>query len=211
MAFSKLPKARGFTLLEILLAISLLAMVSVAAFLGLNSIITGKGAIEGSSKRLAAVQRAFMQIQRDLSQMSPRAVRDESGRPLGALIYNPDLGLLEFSRDGWLAPKDGERAAIVRVLYTFGNSTLSRRQFRSLDRAPGGEQPQGRVLLTDIDSFEIRLLDAGGEWRPFWPPGKESVSSPYGFWDRLPRALYFTINIAGLGELRRLFVLPGTG
>ncbi|MGB0712399.1 MAG: PulJ/GspJ family protein, partial [Gammaproteobacteria bacterium] len=75
----------GFTLLELMVAIMLFAMVSLMAYSGLTGMITLKQGNDRVSERLAEIQLAWLLIRQDMQQALTRPVRgayDESSPAL---------------------------------------------------------------------------------------------------------------------------------
>ena len=65
----KPQRARGFTLLELLVAISVLSVVSVIAWRGLDSLVATRERLEPEVDETRAMLVAFGQMERDLSQV----------------------------------------------------------------------------------------------------------------------------------------------
>jgi len=78
--------ARGFTLLELLVALAVFAIMSIAAYSGLRNVLFTRAAVEEQTRRLAAVQLAVFRLEQDIEQTVPRGIRDEYGEPQAALV-----------------------------------------------------------------------------------------------------------------------------
>ena len=72
---------RGFTLLELLVALAVFAIMATAAYSGLRSVLFTRAAVEEQSRRLAAVQMAVYRLEQDVEQTLARGIRDEYGDP----------------------------------------------------------------------------------------------------------------------------------
>ena len=59
---------RGFTLLELLVALSIFSILSVMAYGGLQSVITTKQSTEKAAERISEIQLVMMRISNDLRQ-----------------------------------------------------------------------------------------------------------------------------------------------
>ncbi|MBF3117384.1 prepilin-type N-terminal cleavage/methylation domain-containing protein, partial [Pseudomonas aeruginosa] len=66
----------GFTLIEVMVAIMLMAIVSLMAWRGLDSIARASAHLEDSTEQGAALLRALNQLERDIALHS--AIREES-------------------------------------------------------------------------------------------------------------------------------------
>ncbi|MCS7877852.1 prepilin-type N-terminal cleavage/methylation domain-containing protein, partial [Pseudomonas aeruginosa] len=71
----------GFTLIEVMVAIMLMAIVSLMAWRGLDSIARASAHLEDSTEQGAALLRALNQLERDIALHS--AIREETGLPSG--------------------------------------------------------------------------------------------------------------------------------
>ena len=80
-----ITKMRGFTLIETLLALAILAVLSAAAVMVLQNVIRADGLTREKSQQIAALQRAFRQI-------GTRPVRpDGVDKVTGRALYSPDF------------------------------------------------------------------------------------------------------------------------
>ncbi len=107
-----ITKMRGFTLIETLLALAILAVLSAAAVMVLQNVIRADGLTREKSQQIAALQRAFRQIADDVTHIIPRRARNSdtlffAGR---FQLQSDDWGLA-FSRSGWPNPL-GDPAAL---------------------------------------------------------------------------------------------------
>ncbi len=192
---------RGFTLLEMLVAVAIFAVLAVMAYSGLSSVLKSREQLEQYSTRFNAVQQTVSIMVRDLQQTVQRPVRDAYGDPLAAFLArsNTDV-LLEFTRDGWRNPSYLPRSHLQRVAYGVRDKELLRSTWRVLDRAQDSA-PQVAVLLDRVDAIELRFMDRKGEWHPQWPPANENSKPAFA---PIPRAVEFVLTLTDLGRINRL-------
>ena len=76
---------QGFTLLELLVALSIFSVLSVMAYGGLQTVISTKQATDKSAERISEIQLVMMRISNDLRQAVTRKMRDEYGDFLPAM------------------------------------------------------------------------------------------------------------------------------
>lgn len=203
-------RCAGFTLVELLIALSIFAILSVMAYSGLNSVLDTRRQVEAEAARLAALQGAFARIEQDLEQAVSREIRDEYGdaqRALRSPVGN-DGAQLELTRSGWRNPMQRPRAHLQRVAYGLKGKRLVRFHWYVLDRAQDS-RPVETVLLEDVDRFELRFLDADRQWHAQWPveqpAGQESQVKA-----ALPSGVEVGLEIKGWGRVVRLLRLPET-
>jgi prepilin-type N-terminal cleavage/methylation domain-containing protein len=158
----------GFTLIEMLVAVGLMALMGVLCWRGLAFIADRRAAIEGEGAEIAQLMRTFAQIERDLAERLPdiavpaRATSAEL--PLAVSVTPGQDGRteLEILR---VAPEGAMPSPAWRVLY--------RLDARGLVRKSGS----GEVLmLPGAAQLHIRV-HAGGFWLE--PGGGEQRLRPF--------------------------------
>jgi general secretion pathway protein J len=192
---------RGFTLLELLVAAAIFAVMAALAYAGLDSVLRGRAVIEEHLTRLHTLQRAYVVMQRDLTQAAPRPVRDILGGTLPALRGDPQTHVLALTRAGYPNPAGVRRGHLLRVRYRLDGTRLLRLDWPVLDRAPG-TKPDKAVLLKHVHKLVFQYIDTAGQAQLTWPPAGEPPTA-------LPRAVRVTFELQGInGSVRWLFALP---
>ena len=167
---------RGFTLVEMLVALAIFAVLGVISATLMERTIANEEILGVRSERLAEVQRAMRFLKRDLMQITNRPIRDLLGDPLQPVLIGDD-GLIEFTRLGWRNPVQARRSELQRVAYRMHEGTLHRAYWNVLDRAQGSE-PVVQPLLAEVQQIEFFALDANGYEHSFWPPQEEAPANP---------------------------------
>jgi general secretion pathway protein J len=219
---------RGFTLLELLVALAVFAIMAAAAYSGLRSVLFTEAAVAAEANRLAQVQMALHFLEQDIEQILPRGIRDEYGAEQPALQSGGLEGnLLVFTRAGWDNPLGQPRAGLQRLAYRLEQGRLLRLYWVTLDRS-GASEPQETTLLDDVREVRVRFLDDQDTWQKEWPapdntapgnttsgntaPGNTAPGSQAKTADdneqALPRAVEVSITLNDWGEITRLFLLP---
>ncbi|PKM22063.1 MAG: type II secretion system protein GspJ [Gammaproteobacteria bacterium HGW-Gammaproteobacteria-14] len=198
-------RARGFTLLELVVAIAILAGMFVVIQETFRAASIGREQLNEEATRLEARQRALTFLLMDFEQVIARPVRDAFGELQPALMSVE--GGLALTRLGWANPFDlRPRSSQQRVEYRFIDEQLIRRYWPSLDVAAGTE-PVDTILLTEIESVAFRYLDQSesGEWRwlESWPDVAGQVTRP--LYQPLPKSIELTITFTDGSELHRYF------
>ena len=195
-------RQRGFTLVEVLVALTIFALMSMLAYRGLTSVLETRAHLADDNRRWRDIALTLAQLEQDMSQAVNRPVRDNGGLTQPALLGNPqaraDEAQLSVSRMG-SAWQSGVAADVQRHAYRLNNGTLEQLVWPVLDQAPLSA-PQVHPLLQRVARFELRYLDAGGNWQPRWPlPGVATV---------LPAALEVVLELDGGTTVTRVFALP---
>ncbi len=196
-------RAAGFTLLELLVALSIFALISAMAYGGLDRVLRQQQETEQRAERLADLQKAYRIMQRDLEQIVSRKVRYEFGDSIGPLVGGSGFTGVEFSRAGHPNPAGFLRSDIQRVAYVPDQDTVLRRTWRVLDRAQDSE-PDEQKLIEDMRLFSMRFLDKNKEWRESWPALQTREEGETG----LPLAIEIELELDELGVLKWIFLLP---
>lgn len=203
-------RARGFTLLELLVALAVFAIMSIAAYGGLRNVLFTRAAVEEQNRRLAAVQMAVFRLEQDIGQAVPRGIRDEYGEPQAALLGGELASdRLTLTRAGWDNPLGQPRANLQRVAYRLRDGRLWRLHWDVLDRG-GLVEARETVLLERVREFRARFLeDAEKEWSTDWPPSASDEADNKKNLVALPRAVEIVLILEDWGEITRLLPLPG--
>jgi general secretion pathway protein J len=200
---------RGFTLLELLVAGAIFAILSAFAYTGLNSVMKQRELVSASTDRLRSVQYTMRRLLQDFSQAQPRPVREElgDGWKYALLADGRGLDAIEVTRAGWRNPLGRPRPSLQRVAYRLEDGVLIRSQWPVLDRMLEAEAYE-LELLDRVDEFRLRFLLPNGEWIENWPdPGAGGTGSEVT--RAMPLAVEVVLDLEDWGELTRLLELPG--
>ncbi len=204
--------SRGFTLLEMLLAILIFAFVGAGSIAMLNTVTSSDQGSRQSIERMEKLQRAMLVFERDIWQITPRQIRVNGDSPskltlAGAsnFIESDDDGIT-FSHAGWTNPG----MVLPRSEVQFVGYRLKEQKFERLfylyPDAVTGEEPNKQVLLEGVDELKFRYLAQASaeqtsdlQWLESWDNAK---------W---PRAVKITLSSDELGTIERIFMLPQNG
>ena len=196
---------RGFTLIEILVAVAIFGLLSVGAYTVLDAGMRSRAQTESRLSRLEALQRTIQVIEKDLRMISLRLVRDEFGDKLpllkGQSEESGQQAFLEFTRADWRNPAGLPRSNLQHVIYRFDQGKLERLHSIFLDQASNSPKIV-RTLLEDVNAFSLEFLNEQNQWNNSW--------SMLGFSDGkflLPKAIRIKIEIEPFGEIERLIVI----
>jgi len=208
--FNQATSAAGFTLLEVLIAIGITAMIGLGSWQILNSAIRTSEHTQVKLEELKALQKTMLIISRDLQQVVSRSVRDEYGDYQPALQTKGSLYKLEFSRAGWRNPLGDLRSNLQRVAYELNQDELVRHYWNVLDRSQDSESVY-RTLLKGVEEFSIRFMKDDYTWTDEWPvtdaSGDDEVEDPRLKTNKIPKAVKITLTLKQFGTVSRLYDL----
>ncbi|MCB1686767.1 MAG: type II secretion system minor pseudopilin GspJ [Pseudomonadales bacterium] len=192
----------GFTLLEVLVVLSVFAILGVIASQIVGRVLDNERTLAERGGRLAEVQRAMLILQRDIMQMNSRGVRDQLGDPVEPLIIDAG-GMAEFTRAGWRNPLGHPRSELQRVGFVVEEGKLYRAWWPVLDRSPD-TLPELQQLLTDVENVEFSALDMSGNEHSFWPLLGDFRSDP----NLRLAGIILRLEVAPFGAIERLWTVP---
>ncbi|APE42004.1 hypothetical protein BOO69_00200 [Sulfitobacter alexandrii] len=137
------PAARdaGITLIEMLVALAIFALVGLASFTTLDTIINVQKRTDNRLERLSQIDRALVVFSRDLQQSEP-------------LSLTLAEGVLRTETDG------GRRYRS----YLAAENTMVRESGERFD-----DTPVRQTLFGPLRGLSFRVLSASGTWSDSWP------------------------------------------
>lgn len=203
---------RGFTLIEVLVALFITAIIGAIAYTGLSTGIEQKRANSRHAEQINEIAAFFTLLEKDLRHATPRAIRNEYEEFEPALSGGIGVQpLLSFTRGGWANPTLQLRSSFQRVSYALDEDVLSRAFYFDLDRTSETASLAAPVL-TGVEDIQLRFLRTGdgtsntsglgGDWVEQWAVdtgGSVSVE--------LPAAIEVRLELKDWGEIVRLFEL----
>ncbi len=204
---------RGFTLIEIVVAVALTGLLFAIGYAGINQALRDRDSLEASQARLTTLQRAIRVVSQDLTQIAPRPARDvaSGGDAQPALLSSRSNNILmTFTRSGWSNPAGTQRQTQQRVRYVLENGTLVREHWLSVDAALNAV-PKRRVLLENVKSVSFRFLDPTSRtWRDEWPAVGGGATAQGGslFLRTRPAAIEIVLELDDWGTVTRMFEVP---
>ncbi|MEO6185542.1 MAG: type II secretion system minor pseudopilin GspJ [Steroidobacteraceae bacterium] len=199
--------ARGFTLVEIMIAVLIAAILAVMSFEAMQQALGSRERVRANAMRLQAVQFTMRSFVQDFSQLNPRPVREPLGEGHQPALLGADE--VTFTRAGWTNPIGLERSTLQRVRYALRGGKLYREYWTVLDAQlqPG---PVSRELLGGVRAFKLRFMNDGRTWQEGWPPPTLSGGTrPERELRWRPIAVEVTLELEDWGRLTRIIEVAG--
>jgi general secretion pathway protein J len=189
----------GFTLIETLIALSLLAIISLMSYQAIEVVIDADERSRAKQTGAAEIQRAWKIIQRDLMHIRNRPFRDGlGGVEPPYFTAKSDFGV-RFSRgNGPMIATNP--SGLRRVSYDLDDDQQLIRQSWGITESMRYSDGVSMVLLKDVDKILFEHSDGRSTFTPDWPPVKRRNANP------LPRVIRVTITLNNGAETSRLFL-----
>ena len=192
-----MKSARGFTLVEILVALLILSLLALMSYRGLGAVLDAREHVRQETEKWQRIALFFVRFQRDVELAAPRAVR------VGAAVAPAWLGApnettqasLEFSR--FASNEDVDTAR--RIGYRLNDKQeIELLLWPGLDVAPD-MVPARYPVLAGVKTFQLQYMNPALAWVDTWPTSPSDLP--------IPRAVRLRIVLASDEEIVRVFVL----
>lgn len=201
---------KGFTLIEVMVAIVIMAMIAVMTSQSFSAAITSSEATQEAIDRIAAVDRIWVLLETDMRNVIPAMPKVSRGKPIPPVfIDQSEEYRLTLLRAGYANPLRLPRTEVVRVGYRFEENALWRDTwFNIAENDERKARPQ--KILEGVEDIFIKALPpggrssvSGGPWQDRWPASGQKPET-------LPAAIEITLITDDFGEVKRVYsILPG--
>ncbi|WP_112288127.1 type II secretion system minor pseudopilin GspJ [Rahnella sp. AN3-3W3] len=191
MSKSRTTKQQGFTLIEVMIAMAIFAMLSLLAYQILSASVKNSEIAQEHTARLNEIQTAFSLLERDLIQILPRQSNTEE-----AFLSTTETSLRFTTIGSYAAAEPLSASDLAQVEWSITDHALT----RSVNPQPSPSLSDASTLstltmLTGVRTLHWRFYSTG--WTDRW-----SEASTF------PAAIELVVTLEDMGEIRRLFLLP---
>jgi general secretion pathway protein J len=190
---------KGFTLIEVLLALAIFGIISVLAYRATAALTDGEARLSTEAQRWRNLEALFTRFEADIRQAVPRDSRAGARTEPAWLALQADAAgnaALVFSRAG-AEFVDEPGIAGQRIGYRLRGHAVEIAYWPQLDNA-ADRQPAVYTLVDGVTAFRIAYLSRAGAWRDSWPLQGEAA---------LPRAVRVDLKLDSGEEIERWFAL----
>jgi general secretion pathway protein J len=188
----------GFTLIEILIAVAIVALLSLLGYRALAALSDSEEKLSMEATRWRTLDLFFARLEGDLRQAVPRPARLSDARE-AAWVGDTDSagnGVLAFSRAGPEFALEPTSAG-ARMGYRFRDGSVEVLYWASYDR-PANVAPAAYPLIAGVATFQLAYLAKDGSWLDAWPRTGEAD---------LPRAVKVDLTLASGEKIERWLAL----
>ena len=194
----KSARRQGFTLIEILIALAILALVAVLGYRAVSSLTESEARLAAESERWRGLDALFARLESDMRATAPREVRVGNATEPGWAaradgLGNAEIRLARAGPEFVLEPG----SAGQRIGYRLHQGAIEVLYWPHLDE-PAGVEPLAYALADRIARFEVGYLDGRGEWHDHWPLLGETA---------VPRAVRIVLTLDDGATIERWITL----
>ena len=197
-----MKRSHGFTLIEVVVAMAILAMISLMTWQAMDLVLKSNARSEAGMADELQLQQTWRLIASDLMHIRALPYQDGLGGTEPAYLTGSGQQIVRFTRGGE-AVSGHNPSGLSRVQYVLEEGNLYRESLPA-HISPRDLMPVRRLLLEKVDAVEFEQPDSDNYFGPLWPPLNENVGLL-----SLPRMIRVTVVQADGSQTMQSF--PGAG
>ncbi len=190
---------KGFTLIEMLMALAVLSIVLAIGYGSLSQLLAQQIKLNNNHQQIRDLQVMMQLMEYDFAFASRRRIRNEYASRLTAFSGEPEK--LNLTSNGRRMSKGIRQSRLQHIEYEFKNNTLRRLVWQALDGFRKEDQTVS-ISLVHIEGLKWQFLSPTGVWENTWPAIGQGGSSS------LPRAVQLNMELSKVGPMQQIFLLP---
>lgn len=196
--------ARGFTLIELMIAIMIFAIISVISYRTLSALIMTRDVVNKAQDKWGGISKTINEMSIYINRAIPLLGLDESGAPLPSVWGKNKISgnfdsQIEMSTSGFIGDLTYGSSPPKRIGFRYTNGSLFLVIWSELNRAPNSKPDM--ILLSDqIASFTVKYLYQDRQWYDTWPVNPTDYIT-------LPLAIKVNIKMNSGEEIMRQWAL----
>lgn len=201
-------KNSGFTLIEILIALMIFAIIGVIAARSLQSIIQLHHQIKQENQKITRLMLGMTLIRRDIENAIYQQVREGDASNESAFIGEKQH--LTFLRTGLINPLGiTQKSSLETVTFFLEGDTLVRlsENFNATKTA----QPMKQILFDQVQSVHWQYIASNGKISAVWPMPKQKNTLQTIPPDPLPRVVLMVIKLNNHRTIEGVFPIGARG
>lgn len=198
-----MKKEQGFTLIEILIALAVFAILATLTSSAMYYAFNTRARVTEQANRLNTLQLALTLIQRDTEQAVLRDVRGNEMHIFSAFVGEPHY--FELTRGGIINPNgDEKRSSLKRIAFLCRDSNLIRRTWDILDTTDR-KNVRDKVILDNLLNCKFAYLNRNLQVLPEWHANAIQQNQRA---EPLPQAIQFNLTLKDWDKMSFLFIIP---
>lgn len=168
-----MKKNQGFTLIELMVAIMIFAIISIIAYRTIDSLVTTQKVVTAAQNKWGNISKTLSKFSAAWNRAMPLAIRDENGIILPAVYGKSKIDTkydaqLEVTLNGFAGDPQYGFSPPVRVGFRYLNGELYYVSWPVLNRVQS-TVPTINLLLDGIKEFKLEYYYPDRVWRDSYP------------------------------------------
>jgi general secretion pathway protein J len=180
----------GFTLIEVLVALAVLAVLAITGYRALTGMLESEARIALEREHWRELDLFFGRLEHDLRNALPRTYR----------IGNLDQPAFYYADGGLALVRGAPGESPQRLGYRWRDDMIEILYWPQLDAPPDAE-PRAYPLVVGVAGWQVQLANNAGSWVERWGTSGAFLAEP------LPRGARIVVTLADGSRLERYFAL----